>query len=350
MEVRASRLRLLIGVLFGVWLSTSAYGQTRVALVVGNSAYWHAPALPNTKNDAEDVSAAFERLGFTVQRLNDGSFDEMRRALLAFNGKAHRSEIAVIFFAGHGMEVGGENWLIPTDAELKSDRNAEHETIPLKSLMITVSAASKLGLVILDACRNNPFIAKMQRTARVRAVARGFTSVEPSGSVLVLYAARDGTTAEDGEGRNSPFTAALLRHLETPALEINFLFRHIRDDVITATRGQQEPFVYGSLSKEAIYLRPDYPSLSLPPAPVAPTADEIVWSLLKDSNDFGALRRFIEQFPNSPRRRDAEARITKLSPAPKPKRLTSPPAASAPKDKPTPPARCFVFQGRSFCE
>jgi uncharacterized caspase-like protein len=349
MRARASGLQLLAAVLIGLWLSTSAHGQARTALVIGNSAYRHVPALPNTANDANDVSAAFERLGFTVQRVSDGRFDDMRRALLDFARKAVQSEIAVIFFAGHGMEIGGENWLVPVDAELKTDRDAEHEAISLKHLMLSVSSASKLGLVILDACRNNPFTAKMQRTARMRAVARGFTAVEPGGSVLVLFAARDGTTAADGDDRNSPFTTALLRHLETPGLEINFLFRNIRDDVIRATGGEQEPFVYGSLSKEPIYLKPGDPIGSLAPPPASLHADEIVWSLLKDSTDASALQGFIQQFPDSPRRRDAEARIAALAsrtqPAPPP-----PGRTGTPKTKPASNPKCFVFQGRTFCE
>jgi hypothetical protein len=199
----------------------------------------------------------------------------MRRALIEFGSRAHGAEMAVVFFAGHGMEIGGENWLVPVDAELRSDINVENESIGLRSLILTVSSASKLGLVILDACRNNPFAARMQRSMRLRAVDRGLARVEPSGSVLVAYAARDGTTATDGSARNSPFTAALLRHIETPGLEINFLFRNVRDDVLTATGRQQEPYVYGSLSREAIYLRAA--PTGLPPAPTpAPLPEPVI--------------------------------------------------------------------------
>jgi hypothetical protein len=306
---------LAVAILLGLGLAAPAYGQARVALVIGNSAYRHVPVLPNTVNDAADVVASFARLGFAVQRVEDGGFDAMRRALLEFSRKARDAEMAVVFFAGHGMEVGGENWLIPVDAELKTDLDAEQEAISLKAVMLTVSAASRLGLVVLDACRNNPFAARMQRTLRTRAVDRGFARVEPTGSVLVAFAARDGTTAADGSGRNSPFTGALLRHLETPGLEINFLFRNVRDDVITATRRQQEPFVYGSLSKETIYLKPPIPVVVTPPSP-APAADEITWNFLKDTEDRAAIGRFIEQFPDSPLRGQAEARLAALSAKP----------------------------------
>jgi hypothetical protein len=131
------------------------------------------------------------------------------------------------------------------------------DMLPQEPLPTEIDAEKRqLGLVILDACRNNPFAAKMQRSLRTRAVTRGLAPTEPTDNVLVAYAARDGTTANDGDGRNSPFTAALLRNIETPGLEISFLFRNVRDEVMSATKRDQQPFVYGSLSKEAIYLKP----------------------------------------------------------------------------------------------
>ena len=134
----------------------------------------------------------------------------MRKGLLEFARRARGSEIAIVFYAGHGMEVGGENYLIPIDAELKADVDVDHEAIALKTMTPLVENASRLGLVILDACRNNPFSAKMQRTVRTRAVSRGLAAVEPTGNVLIAFSAREGTTAADGAGRNSPFTASLL--------------------------------------------------------------------------------------------------------------------------------------------
>jgi uncharacterized caspase-like protein len=179
-----------------------SHAEKRVALVIGNSSYRNVPALLNTQNDANDIAASFKRLGFSVNKVTDGTFDDMRRAMLQFGRDAREAELAVVFFAGHGMEVGGENWLIPTDAELQSDRDAENEAIPLRSAMLQVANASSLGLVILDSCRNNPFAAKMQRASRYRAVDRGLARVEPTDNVLVAYAAKDGTTARDGAGRN----------------------------------------------------------------------------------------------------------------------------------------------------
>jgi uncharacterized caspase-like protein len=191
----------------------------RVALVIGNGAYRSVPALPNPPNDAGDVVAALKRLGFEVTLITNASFDEMRRGLIALGRDAAGADMATVYFAGHGMEINGENWLIPVDAELKRDTDAANEAISLQSVMMQVSSTTSLGLVILDACRNNPFAAKMNRSLAVRAVSGGLGRIEPVGNVLVAYAARDGTTALDGNGRNSPFTAALLRNIETPGVD-----------------------------------------------------------------------------------------------------------------------------------
>jgi hypothetical protein len=287
-----------------------ASAQNKVALVIGNGAYQNVPELPNPPHDAADVAAAFQRLGFSVQLVTDARYEVMRLALLKFSEKARTAEMAVVFFAGHGMEINGENWLVPTDAELKSDLDVDQEAISLHAVMLMVSAASKLGLVILDACRNNPFLSKMKRTLATRGLDRGLSRVEPTDNVLVAYSARDGTTADDGGRRNSPFTTALLKYLEVPGLEINFLFRDVRDDVIASTHGEQEPFVYGSLSKEAIYF------IAPPAATPASTApDVITWSVLKETTDESALKRFAAQYPDSPLRKDAEARIAELEAA-----------------------------------
>jgi hypothetical protein len=245
---------LLIGLMAA---PASGIAQSRVALVIGNSSYQNAVALPNPVNDAIDISNSLKRLGFDVKTITNAKFDDMRRALIGFGQQTRNAEIAVVFFAGHGMEIGGENWLIPVDAQLATDRDAANEAIGLQSLTRVVSTASKLGLVILDACRSNPFLSKMQRTGTLsRAVDRGFTRVEPTDNVLVAYSARDGTTANDGSGRNSPFTSSLLRNIEQPNLEIRFLFATVRDDVMAATQREQQPYIYGSLSRDAIYLNP----------------------------------------------------------------------------------------------
>jgi uncharacterized caspase-like protein len=308
-------------------LSGHAHAQTRVALVVGNSAYAKVPSLPNPAHDAQDISAALTRLGFAVSTVTDADFDGMRRSLLDFGRTAHNADMAVIYFAGHGIEINGSNWLLPTDVELKTEGDASTEAISLQSAMQTVAAAKTLGLVILDACRNNPFQSTMKRASARSVRILGLAPVEPADNVLVAYAARDGSVAADGAGRNSPFTAALLKHIETAGLEVDFLFRNVRDDVMAATDNEQQPFVYGSLSSDEIYFKP--PSTAVAAAdPPPPDAAEIAWSFLKATKDISSLTRFVERFPASSHVSDVKVRIASLETAPPSTDGAAPPPAT----------------------
>jgi len=224
----SSHLRILLCALALMGGASLAHATNRVALVIGNGAYQKVPSLPNPPRDAGDVAASLGRLGFTVTSVMNASGADLRKALIAFGRAAVGADMAVVYYAGHGIEVGGENWLIPIDAELQRDADTESEAVSLKAVTAQVSQARELGLVILDACRKNPFDARMLRALSTRAVDRGLARIEPADNVLIAYAAKDGTTASDGDGRNSPFTAALLHNIETPGLEINFLFRKVR--------------------------------------------------------------------------------------------------------------------------
>jgi hypothetical protein len=290
-----------------------AHAQSRVALVIGNSNYQNAPALPTTLNDAGDIAQTFERLGFTTTKLLDASYNDFRRSVRKFNELMQNAEIAVIYFGGHGLELGGENWLLPVDADLRTDLDVAHESISLNSLMQSVGRVPTLGMVILDASRSNPFAARMQRTGQSRAVNRGLTRVEPTQNVLVAYAAKDGTTTEDRGGRNSPYAAALLRYLESPGLEIDLMFRKVRDDVLSHTNGKQLPFMYGSLSNKAIYLK-EPPILPKPVEVKKETVpeDETIWLTIKDSTDKNLFIGFLNKFPSSLHAKEAAAKLKSL--------------------------------------
>jgi len=319
MRTRKNRLYvwvlLIAAVLFAI--PQHADAQSRIALVIGNGTYQKVPALPNPLHDAQDVSDALKRLGFAVNTVTDADFDTFRRSLLEFGRRALKADMAVFYYAGHGVEINGDNWLLPIDVALKHEIDASAEAIDLRSAMQAVSSAKTLGLVILDSCRNNPFrptMANSNSTRRIETL--GLAPVEPGDNVLVAYAARDGTVAKDGVGRNSPYTQSLLRHIETAGLEIDFLFRNVRDDVIAATDNEQQPFVYGSLSSDEIYLK----SPSAGTAAADPTgnidAAEIAWSFLKGTSDVPTLTRFIDRFPASTRIPDARTRIASLEAAP----------------------------------
>ena len=235
-------------------LGTQASAGQRVALVIGNASYAHAPSLANPLNDANDMGAALKRLGFAVTQLPNASRAELWDGLQKFSLAASASEMAVVFYAGHGIEVDKRNFLIPVDARLQSDADVEFEAVPLDLLSRSVERVKGLRLIILDACRDNPFAVAMQRSGATRSIGRGLTSVEPSVGTVVAYAAKEGTVAADGEGRNSPYTTALLAHLEEPGLDVGLMLRRVRDKVLATTGGQQEPFWYGSLPSKGAYL------------------------------------------------------------------------------------------------
>ena len=237
-------------------LGGPALAEKRVALVIGNAGYDKVARLPNPANDAALVADTLKAAGFDdVSLRRDLKINEMRRALRDFVDKSRDADVAVIYYAGHGIEVAGTNYLIPIDAELSASTHVDDEAIPLERILSKVEGAKKLRLVILDACRENPFVAKMASNSSTRSVGRGLARVEPEGGVLVSYSAKDGQVAQDGDGANSPFAQALLDHLSEPGLEINMLFRKVRDDVRSKTGGQQEPFTYGSLPAEAMYFK-----------------------------------------------------------------------------------------------
>lgn len=237
----------------------------RVALVIGNSAYRNVATLTNPANDAAALAAMFRQANFDAVALHDNlSNIEMRRALREFSDQARGADIAVVYFAGHGIEIDGVNYLIPVDATIERDTDAYDEAIALDRILQAVEPAKQLRLVILDACRDNPFAKKMRRMLAVRSVGRGLAGVEPNQpNTLVAYAAKGGSTAFDGGGKNSPFAAALVKHLTTPGLGVRRAFGYVRDDVLAATGNRQEPFVYGSLGGDEVALIPEAPAAAV---------------------------------------------------------------------------------------
>jgi uncharacterized caspase-like protein len=223
----------------------------RVALVIGMSAYASHLALPNAKRDAQSVAASLRDVGFqTVVEGYDLDKRQLESKLQSFAQQATTANWAVIYYAGHGIEIGGTNYLIPIDAKLATDRDVSFEAVPLDHVMLAAEGAKKLHLVLLDACRDNPFARTMQRTAGLTSrsiVSRGLASIEPEAGTMVVYAARAGEIAMDGTGDHSPFAQALVNNFKKPRIEIRKLVDLIRDDVMKTTDRHQLPFHYGSL-------------------------------------------------------------------------------------------------------
>src|SRR5271163_856101 len=228
-----------------------ARAETRVALVVGNAGYEHADVLANTVNDAVAVSSVLKKAGFDVDERDNLGVVEFKRAVRDFARTAANADIAVVYYSGHGMGFDGRNYLIPTDARLANESDVEDEAIPLDRVLAATHAAKKLSLIILDACRENPFL------HGERVSFKGLVPVESTGTnTLVAYAAKAGSASFDGAGMNSPFATALLKYIAEPGLDIKMALGKVRDEVLAATGNQQEPSIYGSLEGTIIFLVP----------------------------------------------------------------------------------------------
>jgi uncharacterized caspase-like protein len=173
----------------------------------------------------------------------------------------------VVYYAGHGIEVDGTNYVVPADVKLESDFDVEDEALSLDRILKSLDKAKRLRLVILDACLDNPFSRTMKRSVSSRSIGRGLAKVEPAVSgTLIAFAARAGAVASDGDGGNSPFTAALVKHIAQLGLDLRLAFGKVRDDVVKVTNNKQEPFVYGSLGGDTMSLVRPLPVVAALPA------------------------------------------------------------------------------------
>ena len=285
-------------------VSGPAFAEKRVALVLGNSAYKNVAPLTNPVNDSARIASTLKDAGFdVVDSRRDLPAAETRRALRDFADRARDADIAVVYYAGHGIEVDGANYLIPVDARLERDTDIYDEGLSLDRILIAIEPAKKLRLVILDACRDNPFSRTMKRTVASRAIGQGLAKVEPtSPNVLIAYSAKAGSTAADGDGQNSPFTSALSHHLTKPGLDVRRAFGFVRDEVLKTTGNKQEPFVYGSLGGEDVPLVPARPA----PAAAAPATPAVSaqaearrdYELALQIGNKSALNAFLAQYPD----------------------------------------------------
>ncbi len=251
-------------------LTLPALAAERIALVIGNSAYETIEPLDNATNDATGIADTLEAVGFQVTRVMEATGDAMRAALDDFAFRSETAELALIYFAGHGVEVQGENFLIPVDAKVVSNRDIQRQAVSLNELLAAVDRARTMRVVILDSCRDNPFgdaldLAALQGATTQSEATRGaglagpgtrggLAAPAPDRGTLVAFAARDGQVALDGEGQHSPFADALMAHLPEPGLEISLMFRQVRDQVVKTTFARQEPYTYGSLSGTPFYI------------------------------------------------------------------------------------------------
>jgi uncharacterized caspase-like protein len=292
----SSKLFLVAALLF---VCQPALAEKRVALVVGNSNYKNAAVLPNPANDAAAVAATLKGAGFDIVEARfDLQATDMRRTLRDFADQARDSDIAVVYYAGHGIEIDGTNYLIPTDARLERDTDIYDEAFSLDRVLLAIEPARQLRLVIVDACRNNPFADTMKRTVTSRSVSRGLARIEPTTTnTLVAFAAKAGLTALDGNSKNSPYATALVKYIATPGLDLRRAFGFVRDDVLQSTGNRQEPYVYGSLGGADVAL---VPAKAGPAAPAANAQSDIRrdFELALQLGNKDALNAFLAQYPD----------------------------------------------------
>lgn len=240
----------------GTATNTGVPQRGRVALVIGNSRYGVIDNLPNAERDARLVSDGLRRSGFeNVEVLINGSRENTLAALASFNRRAAAAEWAVVYYAGHGVELDGNNYLVPVDVQFANDADIPKESIALDHILNAVAGAGRLRLVILDACRENPLVAQI-KGKEGSSSGKGLARIEPETGTLVAFATKHGHLATDGAGQNSPFAESLVRRMNSPGLEINQLFRLVHDDVFAATNKVQQPFTYGQLSAQEFYFKP----------------------------------------------------------------------------------------------
>src|SRR5262245_22403306 len=318
----------------------TAQAEKRIALVIGNGAYVKAPQLPNPTNDSAAMAGLLRKAGFDiVEEKADLPADAMRRFLREFSEYVRDADIAVVFYAGHGMEVNGVNYLIPVDATLARDVDVEDEAVSLNRVIRTIEPVRRLQL-ILDACRDNPFLRSMRRTVVSRSVRSGHGDVDEKTlppNTLIAFAQKAGATADDGTDNNSPYTTALLKHLPTPGLDVELALRRVRDEVLKMTRNRQEPYRYGSLgwAEIALVAKRTGPDETISPASQATRE----WSNV-DKTSVAELETFVRRHGSSAEADYARARIeairrqvaaTTSSPSPPAPSHSAAPVATPPR-------------------
>jgi hypothetical protein len=312
-------IMLLRVLLFLMMFSVPAFAERKVALVIGNSEYIHAPALPNPERDAAAVANKLTALGYEVQLEENLTGQAFREALGVFSENAQQSDLALVFYAGHGIELNGRNFLIPVDSAMKSEATAQFETVSLDQVLSTVRVARTLGIVMLDACRDNPFASSMTRTNGTRSAARGLApvSVEGEGGLVVSFAAEAGATAADGDNGHSPYTEAFLEVLDQPDLEVGRMFRTLRAKVREKSKGRQVPVEQAQLPDHDVFITPVSGTVvpvqpavlpTTPPVIAGPNPEDLFFEAAR-TNDLSKLSAFVAQYPDHARAPAARAMI-----------------------------------------
>jgi uncharacterized caspase-like protein len=291
-------LHLSLSIAIGAWLLVSAVPvgsqgpreEPKIALVIGNSAYREAP-LRNPANDARAMAQTLRELGFTVLGHENATKRAMETAILAFGRRLADGGVGVFYYAGHGLQVRGRNYLMPVDAEIDSEAATRIAAVDVDLLLEQMAEAkNRVNVVILDACRNNPF------ERRLRGASRGLAAVDAARGTLIAYATAPGSVAADGEGANGLYTEELLQALRVPGLKVEEVFKQVRVAVAKRSKGAQTPWESSSLTGDLVV---NVTVNVVAPAAPAPPADHeaLFWTSIKDGSDPAAFEAYLQQYP-----------------------------------------------------
>jgi len=309
------RLMILASLALTLFTAPAAHADRRVALVIGNSAYSNAASLRNPRNDATDMADTLKKLGFEVELGLDLDQKSFATTIESFARALDGAEVGLFFYAGHGLQLNDKNYLVSVNAKLENEFLLASETIDLTSIVRLMESKAAVNLVFLDACRNNPLAENLRRgleaTKRGAALGRGLARIEPaSRDTLIAFAAAPGQLAADGNERNSPFTASLLKNIPRPKVEVSVMLKEVSADVRRATRNAQRPQQLSDMSRTFYFVEgaavadasmPDQAAKT--PSSLVPAGDDrafdvAFWSAAQSANDCDSTRAYLQRFPN----------------------------------------------------
>lgn len=318
--------RLIATILLLLLPVSAALAEKRVALVIGNARYVNTTELKNPVNDANDLAAKLEGLGFEVIRATDLDHEAMRRTVKDFADRLDSADVALFYYAGHAVQVNGQNYLAPIDTDLQKESDLDFETVSLSLVQRQMEREARTLLIFLDACRNNPLTRQLARRSRSVAEAQGLARLDLSGEgTFIAYATQPDNVALDGAGRNSPFAVALLENIDRPGIEISALMTDVRRAVYDATDGHQLPWTNSSLLGHFYFKAPGEEPAS--PSVTDPAdqerldrlarleAEAAAWESVKDSDDTAKIRAVLAQLGEGPYAELARARLQLLDQA-----------------------------------
>ena len=301
--------------------SLPAFAEKRVALVIGNSAYQNAAPLKNPKNDAGDMTAKLRTHGFQVISGTDLKRDALERKIREFSSAITDADVALFYYAGHGLQVNGTNYLAPVDATLNKEADLDFESIRLDLVLRQMQRTKRVNLVFLDACRDNPLARTLGKASRSLNVSSGLAAVEKTAGMLISFATEPGNVALDGEGRNSPFTRALLKHMDTTNASINDVMIEVRKDVMAATNSAQIPWENSSLTGQFYFnknrtvagtttIKPVHTATAKVITVADATVEHTFWTSVEASKTPELYKAYLDRFPSGVYAPIAKARLS----------------------------------------